>query len=233
MIMASTPVEAAPRRSPTQGKEAVTEYAPPQPITGSGGIRFLRVSTALEAAIGRASERYGVESSTLRAFALIESGGNPRASAGSYHGVYQLSQRIFRQYGGRGSIFDLDENTNVAARKLRAESDDFVQRYGRVPTALDLYMIHQQGVAGAAMHMSDPDAPAWLNMHRTGEGQMKGPKWARLAIWGNVPADERAQFPGGVDSLTSRQFMELWGRKIAKFGGYGPAVPLADLGDPT
>ena len=126
---------------------------------------------------------------------------------------------MFRHYGGRGNIYDLNANTNVAARKLREESDAFALRHGRAPAAVDLYMMHQQGVAGAAMHMENPDDPAWLNMHRTREGQMKGSKWARLAIWGNVPTDERMRFPGGVDSVTSREFMELWARKIAKFGG--------------
>jgi hypothetical protein len=80
-------------------------------------------------------------------------------------------------------------------------------------------MIHQQGVGGAAMHMANPDAPAWLNMYLTDEGQRKGPEWARLAIWGNVPADQRARFPEGVDSITSRQFMDMWATKMAKFGG--------------
>ena len=82
----------------------------------------------------------------------------------------------------------------------------------------ELYMLHQQGVAGAATHMANPDAPAWQNMYRTREGQKKGPAWARLAIWGNIPQDQRAQFPDGVDSVTSRQFMELWDRKLARFG---------------
>jgi hypothetical protein len=176
-------------------------------------------SRELEAAIQRASERYGVPPSTLRAFAAIESGGNPRASNGRYHGVYQLSRSVFQKYGGRGNIFDLNENTDVAARKLRSESDAFSEQYGRAPTAPELYMIHQQGVGGAAMHMASPDVPAWQNMYRTGEGQQKGPGWARLAIWGNVPADQRARFPGGVNNITSRQFMDMWAQKMDKFGG--------------
>ena len=176
-------------------------------------------SPQLEGAIQRASERYSMPQSTLRAFAAIESGGNSRARTGSYYGVYQLSHSEFRRYGGRGNIFDLKANTDVAARKLRSESDAFSQHYGRAPAASELYMIHQQGVGGAAMHMANPDAPAWLNMYLTDEGQRKGPAWARLAIWGNVPADQRARFPGGVDSITSRQFMDMWATKMAKFGG--------------
>ena len=66
--------------------------------------------------------------------------------------------------------------------------------------------------------MSNPDVPAWQNMYRTVEGQKKGAAWARLAIWGNIPQDQRVRFPAGVDSVTSRQFMELWERKLARFG---------------
>jgi hypothetical protein len=165
--------------------------------------------------------------STLRAFAAIESGGNSRARTGSYYGVYQLSHSEFRKYGGRGNILDPKANTDVAARKLRLESDAFSLRYGRAPTATELYMIHQQGVSGAAMHMANPDVPAWLNIYLTDEGRRKGPGWARLAIWGNVPTDQRAQFPGGVDSITSRQFMDMWATKMATIGRTIPPTHLA------
>jgi hypothetical protein len=187
------------------------------PQIAQASVQF---SSQLEGAIQRASERYSMPQSTLRAFAAIESGGKSRARTGSYYGVYQLSQSEFRKYGGRGkNIFDPKANTDVAARKLRSESDAFSLQYGRAPSATELYMIHQQGVSGAAMHTTNPDVPAWLNMYPTEEGRRKGPGWARLAIWGNVPADQRAQFPGGVDSITSRRFMEMWATKMARFGG--------------
>ena len=185
------------------------------PQIAQASVQF---SPQLEDTIQKASDYHGVPPSTLRAFAAIESGGNPRARTGSYFGVYQLSHSEFRKYGGRGSIFDLSENTKVAARKLRAEADAFSRQYGREPTATELYMLHQQGITGAATHMANPDAPAWQNMYLTPEGQKKGPAWARLAIWGNIPQDQRAQFPDGVDSVTSRQFMELWDRKLTRFG---------------
>ena len=187
-----------------------------EPQIAQASVRF---SPQLEGAIQSASERYSMPQSTLRAFAAIESGGNSRARTGSYYGVYQLSHSEFRKYGGHGNIFDPKANTDVAARKLRSESDAFSQHYGRAPTATELYLIHQQGVSGAAMHMANPDVSAWLNMYLTEEGRRKGPGWARIAIWGNVPADQRAQFPGGVDSITSRQFMDMWATKMAKFGG--------------
>ena len=131
--------------------------------------------------------------STLRAFAVIESSGNPKVSTGSYHGVYQLSHSEFRKYGGRGNIFDVEENTDVAARKLRSESDAFARQYGREPTANELYMIHQQGVEGAAKHMANPDAPAWRNMHPDRRGPAK-----RAGMGASGDLGERADRPAGA-----------------------------------
>jgi hypothetical protein len=128
-----------------------------EPQIAQASVQF---SPQLEGAIRRASERYSMPQSTLRAFAAIESGGNSRARTGSYCGVYQLSHSEFRKYGGHGNIFDPKANTDIAARKLRSESDAFALEYGRAPTAAELYMVHQQGVGGAAMHMANPDWPA-------------------------------------------------------------------------
>ena len=191
---------------------------------------YPRFSKVLDEAIEQAAERYSVPQSALRAFAAIESGGRAHVSTGSYHGVFQLSHDEFRKYGGRNNIFDVKQNTDAAARKLRAEVDVFHQRHGRGPTAVELYLMHQQGIYGAAMHLSEPDDPAWQNMHQTGEGKKRGPGWARRAIWGNVPADERAQFPAGVEGITSRQFIDIWTRRMARFGG---DVTMPIPGSPT
>ena len=54
-------------------------------------------------------------------------------------------------------------------------------------------------------------------MYLTGEGQAKGEAWARKAIWGNVPSDLKNKFEGGVEALTSGQFIALWTERIASF----------------
>jgi len=54
-------------------------------------------------------------------------------------------------------------------------------------------------------------------MYLTSEGQQKGEKWARKAIWGNVPADLKAKFKGGVEALTSGQFIALWTERVNRF----------------
>lgn len=181
----------------------------------------------VETAIRQASQKYGVPESRLRAFARIESGGNPRNQTGSYLGLFQLSQNEFRKAGGQGNIFDPVANANAAAVKLKAEEQQFTRQYGRPPTDGELYMIHQQGIGGAAAHAANPDRPAWQNMYSTGEGRQKGEAWSKLAIWGNVPDDVKRQY-GSVDNMTSRQFTDMWNSKVARFGGNGtPATTVA------
>lgn len=168
-------------------------------------------------AIRAAAARYGLPVNVLRAFARIESGGNPEARTGSYKGLFQLSDREFRRFG-EGDIFDPTANANAAAAMLASHSADWTRRTGRPPSPSELYMIHQQGAGGARAHYSNPDAPAWQNMWSTAEGQDRGHRWARQAIWGNIPEDMRRRF-GSVDNVTSRDFVNLWTNKVARFAG--------------
>lgn len=182
----------------------------------------------VEDAIDQASKETGLSATTLRAFFKIESGGNPKARTGSYKGLGQLSNEEWRKYGGRGDIYDAQENAVVTAKKLKAESADFEKQYGRAPTASELYMIHQQGTAGAAAHFSNPDAPAWENMHSTAEGRQKGAGWAKQAIWGNIPDKDKARF-GTVDNVTSQDFTDLWASRVDKLaGGSDAPTQVAD-----
>ena len=49
------------------------------------------------------------------------------------------------------------------------------------------------------------------------EGQERGEAWARKAIWGNVPSDIKDQIKGGVESLTSGQFIAIWTERVERF----------------
>ena len=204
---------------------------------------------AINSVIDQAAAKAGVPAGMLRTFAKIESGGQPGVTTGSYKGLFQLSEAEFRKHGGEGNIYDPQANAEAAARKLKVESETFAARFGREPTAAELYMVHQQGEAGSAAHMSNPGAPAWQNMASTGEGRQKGAAWAKQAIWGNVPDADKARF-GSVENISSADFMGLWQAKVEKFSG-GPSTldrlrtaqggptqtdklmgqPLADIGD--
>lgn len=171
--------------------------------------------------VDRAASIAGLDPSVLRGVIRIESSGDPTAVKGSYKGLGQLSDDQFQKYGG-GDIFNARDNLRATARKLADEAGEFEQKYGRLPTAAEMYLAHQQGAGGFAAHMANPDRPAWQNMLSTKEGQQKGEAWARAAIWGNIPDRDKARF-GSVENVTSRQFTQLWEQNVD--AATGSALP--------
>jgi hypothetical protein len=164
--------------------------------------------------IEKHAKRVGIDPAWMRRIMQIESGGNSSNRTGSYKGLFQLSDQEFKNHGGGNNIYDPEQNTMAAANKLAKEKLAFSQKYGRDPTLKDLYMIHQQGEAGYAAHMKNPDQPAWKSMLSTGEGRQRGEAWAKKAIWGNIPDNLKAKY-GSVENVTSRQFTEdVWGGKM-------------------
>ncbi len=126
------------------------------------------------------------------------------------------------QYGG--------DSLGAGLQLLRDLAAQFQKQFGRAPSPTEFYLAHQQGLGGIATHMANPDELAWKNMASPAEGRQKGDAWARRAIWGNVPDDVKKQFPGGVDSLPSRQFMDIWRRKLGDGApSSGRHRELADL----
>jgi hypothetical protein len=51
-------------------------------------------------------------------------------------------------------------------------------------------------------------------MHDTSEGMKNGEAWAKRAIWGNMTKEMKAQFPKGVESVTSADFVRLWAERF-------------------
>ena len=150
----------------------------------------------------------------MKAFAKIESGYNPRAKTGSYKCLFQLSNEEFAKYW-QGDIYDIRDCSIAAARKFATEAAQFEKDVGRRATAAEIYCIHQQGYQGCAFHYAAPHQLAWKNMYLTGEGQDRGAVWARKAIWGN--SDLKNKIKGGLEALTSGQFIALWTERVDRF----------------
>ena len=170
----------------------------------------------IRAEIEQAATLFDVDIQMMKAFAKIESAFNPQAKTGSYKCLFQLSNSEFTKYW-QGNIYDIRDCSIAAARKFATEAAQFEKDIGRRATAAELYCIHQQGYEGCAFHYDAPQQLAWKNMYLTTEGQEKGAKWARKAIWGNVPWDLKKTFKGGVEALTSGQFIALWTERVNRF----------------
>jgi len=184
----------------------------------------MKFSSDVEAAITRAAEQTGMNSDRLRLMAWIESRGNPNATNSlGYSGLFQMQPGEFARRGGQGSVLDPNENARVGAAWVKEKEDRFRSKYGRDPTDVEAYLMHQQGEGGAAAHLANPDELAWRNMLSTAEGRQKGEAWARRAINGN----------GGNDNMTSREFVDTWARKIAGMKGETPAALPGAIATPA
>ena len=174
-------------------------------------LENIPIGTAVEE-IKRASDAFGVDFNFMKAVAKIESDFNPKQRTGSYIGLFQLSNYEFKRYGS-GAITDPRDNAIAAAYKFATEALLFEFETGKKPTFSDLYLIHQQGWQGAAEHVRHPQRIAWKSMCATDEGQEKGERWCKRAIWGNtLPAIKHIW--KSVDKLTSGAFVGMWQQRV-------------------
>jgi len=177
-------------------------------------MKEIPVGTPVEE-IKRASDAFGLDFVFMRAVAKIESDFDPKQRTGSYIGLFQLSHREFAKYGS-GSITDPRDNSVAAAYKFVIEAKLFELDTHKKPTLSDIYLIHQQGVQGAAEHVSNPERIAWESMCATDEGREKGEKWCKRAIWGNtLPSIKHAW--KSVNKLTSAAFVAMWQQRVDHF----------------
>ena len=156
----------------------------------------------------------------------VESGGDPDAVTGSNRGLAQFSPDLERRYG----ITDANRRDPIAqTRAVLAEAAEhrpaMAQALGREPRPSEYYLAHQQGLGGALAHLTNPDRPAFQSMLSTGEGRQKGEGWAKAAIWGNMTPAMKAQFPGGVETVTSGDFVRMWSQR---FGGSDAGQPIPE-----
>jgi len=167
--------------------------------------------------IRRVSELLGLDFTFMKAIARIESGFDPKQRTGSYIGLFQLSKHEFKKYGS-GDILVARDNAIAAGLKMMTEAVLFQMFTRKKATLFDLYLVHQQGIEGAAEHTSHPNRLAWLSMCRTGEGKEKGERWCKRAIWGNtLPALKRTW--KSVNKVTSGAFVAMWQERVSHFYG--------------
>jgi hypothetical protein len=165
--------------------------------------------------IRRVADVLRLDFTFMKTVAKIESGFDPNQRTGSYVGLFQLSNYEFEKYGS-GDIRAPRDNTVAAALKFMTEAALFEMFTHRTPTLNDLYLIHQQGVDGAAEHVSHPGRLAWRSMCATDEGKEKGEKWCKLAIWGNTTPEIKRVWKN-VNNVTSGDFISWWQQRVSQF----------------
>lgn len=160
----------------------------------------------------------------------IESGGNPYAVTGSNRGLGQFGPQEEAQYGiTDANRADPDAQAQAVTQEAMRHAQVLGKVLGRPPTAGELYLAHQQGIAGGpALLSADPSQPAWQAIRPF----YRSDAIAQKAISGNIPSDNPLS-RADVGSVTAGDFRNLWINKFEH--GMGAAAPtmMAGQGAPA
>jgi len=89
----------------------------------------------------------GMDPAHWRAVAQIESSVNPQSNRGNdtqFKGLFQLGHGVWHDHGS-GDIYNPMDNAIAAAKYAQANAAIFRGAFGRDPTPIETYMMHQQG----------------------------------------------------------------------------------------
>ena len=169
---------------------------------GRGG-RVRDVGTELGIDFTGIERETGLPSGFLNTMAIIESGGDPNAKndSSSAGGLFQQIDSNATAYGV-ADRFDPMQSTEGAVAFAQDNTVYLANKLGREPTGGELYLAHQQGPAGAARLLANPDS---------------------LAV--DIVGEKAVKLNGGSTDMTAQEFANIWINKydrIAK-GGIGPA----------
>lgn len=186
---------------------------------------------ALQGATGATGSELG--SYVARLF-QIESGGDPNARTGSNRGLSQFGPAEEQQFGiNDQNRTDPNAQTAALTREAQLHIPILARTLGRQPTPGEMYLMHQQGIAGGPALFSNPDKPAWQVVRpfysdqlAKSKGFASGDAMAKYAITGNTYKD--APFYGAdPDSVKAGDFTSYWVNKFQRGTGGAPAMTAA------
>jgi hypothetical protein len=160
--------------------------------------------SGLSDAIAKVASARGVDPAYMTRLAMVESGGNPNAttSLSSAKGPFQFIDSTAQHYGLTNPT-DPAASADAAARLTLDNKAALTQALGREPTPGELYLAHQQGAAGAAKILANPDAPIE-----------------------SVIGTRAAANNGAVPGMTAGQFANKWTSRFSDIGA--PQTAQAD-----
>lgn len=123
---------------------------------------------------------------------------NPKSTA---FGLGQMLDSTWAQYG-RGRREDPEAQIDAVIRFTKDNFNSFRSANGREPSNGELYLMHQQGFAGATALLSNPNSNAMSILERVTGSRAT----AVASIANNLPANQ-ARFAG---RMTAREFTTFW-----------------------
>jgi hypothetical protein len=143
-----------------------------------------------------------VSQSYLATTAQYESNMNPNAwNKSGAAGLFQFMPKTAAQYG-LTNPYDPEASTFAAAKFANNNATYLMNKLGSAPSDDQLYLAHQQGAAGAAGLLANPDASA---------SSIVGYQ----AVYQNLPNSMKGQ----AGSMTAAEFAKVQSDAYAKRGG--------------
>ncbi len=233
-----------------------------QPLGGAGGTTLPSKAPQLPQPPGKApggrlaelidsiSGQFGVPAALAHTTADIESSYGTNVLnkiSPSNTGVFQMAPA-----GAPGGALDtLEGQTSQGIQSLARTRQELASQLGRDPTNAEVYLAHQQGVAGASALLANPDKPAGqvvrpINISNNG-GDPNAPAREFIRHWQDKYTQREAKFaqaegppgetPGQrVARLTDAQGMPIMGAQApaAAPGGLAAAgTDILNMSDPA
>lgn len=194
----------APPAQPGNTPNAAPPAAPAVPTHNVNAVPTPSVGVNVPSAVTDAGKKYGISPDYMARTFQIESGGNPNAynAQSKAAGPFQFVPSTGAKYLNGASPFDVAGSADAAARLASDNKTALTKTLGRDPTDAELYLAHQQGAAGAAKLLANPNTRA---------GDLVG----NSAIAAN----------GGNPNAPASAFTNLWATKFN--GGVGKTIPAA------
>jgi len=145
--------------SPQSGP--VNPTPPPQQQASASSTQPGTLNQNLAGILANRNQAYNLPPGYLAQTAMIESGGDPNvgSSPTGAKGLFQFTGATAKQYGLTDPSNPI-QSADAAGRLAADNAKALTQALGRPPTAGELYLAHQQGAAGAAALIKNPNAPA-------------------------------------------------------------------------
>lgn len=162
----------------------------------------------------RLEQAEGLPNNYLETVSMLESSGGVNTGTGQYTGIFQIGPEVAKDFGVTPEqLSDPRVNAQVAAKLAGRNAAILRARLNREPQPWELYLAHQQGAAGAASLLQNPNANAVEVLAGAYGGDRAR---AQQAVIQN----------GGRPDMTAGEFAQLWAQK---FGG---ALPQPFTGGP-
>jgi hypothetical protein len=196
----------AARPEPTGVREGSPGRYGAPPHAGGGtteatGRRPTAASPETDAAIVEAANQFGFDPNTFRAIASIESSMDPasnRNRSTQYKGLFQIGREEWANFGSGGNIYSALDNAMAFGRMMRHHAEQFKSHFGRYPTDVQLYLMHQQGLGFYTRGVM-------TNVRGNPYPRMQGPQTSESfeAGWGRELMRRKAWFAGGRATETA------------------------------